>query len=119
MRSIQSKLPWVLVFVGPVLLLFLLLVFPAPYFSVHPSPDRQSQYDFSPTVLIGGEYYIYRGSIHSYAELPEGAEYLGARSDCVSSDQQPAKDFQANDALDGCPVYRKDGQTILVEVDGA
>ena len=116
MHPPQSKLSWALVLIGPAILLLLLLLLPIRHFS-QALKYEPVKYDLPPTVILAGDHY--RGSSTSYAELPEGAEYLGELSDCVPSDQSPVKDFQANDPLDGCPVYRKDSQTILVEIDGA
>lgn len=82
--------------------------------------DKSVSCDIASMVYVGDALYILSPLPNDWEGYPaslEGLVYLGNIQSVVASCGQPHENFQANDSILGCEVYRY-GSCIAVKVDG-
>lgn len=82
--------------------------------------DKSISCDIAPMVYVEDTLYLLlpSGDWEEHPQSLEGLVYLGSIQSVVTScGQQPRENFQANDSILGCEVYRY-GSRIAVKVDG-
>ena len=76
----------------------------------HNTPQSEKT-DFPPFILIGETYYKCNGQ--AFDHQPEDSIYFGAITSTVPGNEMPLKSFQANDSIEGAPIYYTQNQLFV------